>query len=124
MGFVVDKMALGQIFLPLLLLSPASIIQPMLHTHLHLHVGLKQGGGGTGEAWEASKRNVVWDVMLTHIFHAYLSNHGDCFLSELELFTQSHARVNRNPLRPTILFKLHIVSFARICYALRHQNVL
>jgi hypothetical protein len=33
-------MALTQVFLPLLRLSPVSIIPPMLHTHLHLHVAL------------------------------------------------------------------------------------
>ena len=33
MGFVVDKVALGQVFLPVLRFSPLSIIPPMLHTH-------------------------------------------------------------------------------------------
>jgi hypothetical protein len=37
-GFVVDKVALGQVFLPGLLPTPISIIPPTPHTHLHLHV--------------------------------------------------------------------------------------
>jgi hypothetical protein len=40
MGFVVDKVALGLVFLPVLQFSPVSIIPPMLHTHLHLHIAL------------------------------------------------------------------------------------
>jgi hypothetical protein len=33
-GFVVDKVALGQVFLPVLRFSPTNIISPLLHTHL------------------------------------------------------------------------------------------
>jgi hypothetical protein len=33
-GFVADKMALGQVFLRVLRLLPASIIPPLLHIHL------------------------------------------------------------------------------------------
>jgi hypothetical protein len=33
-GFVVDKVALGQVFLPVLRFSPANIIPPLLHIHL------------------------------------------------------------------------------------------
>jgi hypothetical protein len=33
-GFVVDKVALGQVFLRVLWFSPASIIPPLLHIHL------------------------------------------------------------------------------------------
>jgi len=32
------KVALPQVFLPILLFSSVSVIPPMLHTHLHLHV--------------------------------------------------------------------------------------
>jgi len=38
--FVVDQEALDEVFLPVLLLSPVSIIPPMLHTYLHLHVAV------------------------------------------------------------------------------------
>jgi hypothetical protein len=38
--FVVDKVALGQIFLIVLRISPVSIISPVLHTHFHIHVAL------------------------------------------------------------------------------------
>ena len=40
--FVVDKVAVGQIFLPVLLFPPDSIIPPVLHTHLYQHVALNQ----------------------------------------------------------------------------------
>jgi hypothetical protein len=35
-----DEVALGQVFLLVLLLSPVSIIPPMLHTYLHEYVAL------------------------------------------------------------------------------------
>ena len=36
MGFVKEKVALGQVFLLLLRLSPVNIIPPMFHTHRHV----------------------------------------------------------------------------------------
>jgi hypothetical protein len=39
-GFVVDKVALGQVFLPVLQFSHVSMIPPMLHTHLHINTTL------------------------------------------------------------------------------------
>jgi len=33
--FVVDRVALGQVFMPVLRFSPVSIVPPMLHTQLH-----------------------------------------------------------------------------------------
>ena len=44
--FVVDQVALGQGFLPVLLFSPVSIFSPMLHIHLLVAVSRT-----TGEAW-------------------------------------------------------------------------
>jgi len=41
-GFVADKVALGQIFLTVLLFPPVSVIPPVLHTHFHLHAALNQ----------------------------------------------------------------------------------
>jgi hypothetical protein len=38
MGFLMDQMALRQVFLRVPQFSTVSIIPPMLHTHLHLHV--------------------------------------------------------------------------------------
>ena len=45
-GFVVDKVALGKFFLPVLLFHPVSIFPPMPHTRLHLHVALTRGING------------------------------------------------------------------------------
>jgi hypothetical protein len=39
-GFVVDEVALGHIFLPVILFSPVGIIPPMLHTHFCLGIAL------------------------------------------------------------------------------------
>jgi hypothetical protein len=39
-GFVADNVALGQVSLRVLRLSPVSIISPMFNTHLHLQVAL------------------------------------------------------------------------------------
>jgi hypothetical protein len=37
LGFVVDKVALGWVFLPALQFSPVSIIPPLLHTHSFIY---------------------------------------------------------------------------------------
>jgi hypothetical protein len=42
---MVDKVALGQVFLPVRLFSPVSTIPPMHHTHLDLHAGLTRSLG-------------------------------------------------------------------------------
>ena len=39
-GYVVDVVAKGQVFLAVLQFSPVSTIPPLLQTHLHLHVFL------------------------------------------------------------------------------------
>jgi hypothetical protein len=53
--FVVNKVALGQVFLRVAtsVFPPVSVIPPMLYTHLHLHV-LPEGQ--TGEVWLPSKK--------------------------------------------------------------------
>ena len=43
--FAADEVELGQVLLPVLLLSPISIIPPLLHTHLHLHVAVTRTNG-------------------------------------------------------------------------------
>jgi hypothetical protein len=45
-GFVVDKVALGKLFLSVLPFPPVSIIPPVLHTHLHLQVALTRRTNG------------------------------------------------------------------------------
>jgi hypothetical protein len=35
--FVIDKVALIQVFLPEVMFSPVGIILPLFHTHLHLN---------------------------------------------------------------------------------------
>jgi hypothetical protein len=44
--FVVDKAALGQIFLQVLWLSPVNIIPPKIHIHPHLHIALTRRTNG------------------------------------------------------------------------------
>ena len=50
MRFVVDNMALGQLFLWVIKFSSVNIILPAFHTHLHLQVALiwRTGGQGLG----------------------------------------------------------------------------
>ena len=38
--FVVDRVALGQVFLPVFRFSPVTILAPFLHTNLYLHVAV------------------------------------------------------------------------------------
>lgn len=40
------KTLLRQVYIPLLLLSPVSIIPPTIHTHLHLYDALNRGTNG------------------------------------------------------------------------------
>jgi hypothetical protein len=54
MGFVVDKVALGQVFHPVLWFSLFIIIPPKFHSHLHLHAAFTTGRQ-TGETWEPPK---------------------------------------------------------------------
>jgi hypothetical protein len=42
MIFAVGRVALGQIFLRVLLFPAGSIIPPVLHSHLHLHVAVNK----------------------------------------------------------------------------------
>jgi branched-subunit amino acid transport protein len=60
-GVVVDKVALGQVFLQVLRFSPVSIIPPLLRTHVHIgvHLFLQEQ---MGEAWEPSKSNAVSEI--------------------------------------------------------------
>jgi len=48
--FVMERVALGQVFIPVLLFSPVSINPPVLHNHLHLHaaVSRRTNGGSLG----------------------------------------------------------------------------
>jgi hypothetical protein len=39
-GFVVNKVAVGQVFVPVFRISPVSIIPTKLHNHLHLHTSI------------------------------------------------------------------------------------
>jgi len=43
--FVMDSVALGQVFIPVLLFSPVSINPPNLRNHLHLHAAVTRSLG-------------------------------------------------------------------------------
>lgn len=53
MTFVMDKVALRQVYLRVFGFSPVSAIPPLHHTHLNLHIALNKGQ--TGKAWEPLK---------------------------------------------------------------------
>jgi hypothetical protein len=44
--FVMDKVALGQVFLPVLRFPPVSVIPSVFHIHFHLHVALTRRTNG------------------------------------------------------------------------------
>jgi hypothetical protein len=51
----VDKVALGQVFLPVIQFYPVTIFPPILHTHFHLACMLLLNEEKTGDVWEPSK---------------------------------------------------------------------
>ena len=59
MGFVVDKRALEQVFLPVILFSSVSIIPLMLQTYLCLHVAVTRR---RRDDWEHSKNNALMEI--------------------------------------------------------------
>ena len=58
-GFVVDKRALEQVFLPVILFSSVSIIPLMLQTYLCLHVAVTRR---RRDDWEHSKNNALMEI--------------------------------------------------------------
>ena len=52
--FVVEKVSVGQVPVPVLLFPPVSTVPPLLHTHPVTYM-LLLPEGQTGEAWEPSK---------------------------------------------------------------------
>jgi hypothetical protein len=60
LGFVVDKVALGQVFLRVLRFSPVSIIPPLLHIHTCMIWGLDNGpaSGRSYPEYEYEYKNV------------------------------------------------------------------
>ena len=65
LGFVVDKVPLGQVLLRVLLFSPVSIVPPMLHTNIY--VVILSSEGQASEKWEPSKKAVLFQSQGTHI---------------------------------------------------------
>jgi hypothetical protein len=55
---VVDKVVFGTVCLPILWLSPVSIIPPLPHTHPHLHTALTRRTNG--DAWQLSKKEMFF----------------------------------------------------------------
>jgi hypothetical protein len=53
---VVAKVALGQVFLRVLRLSPVNIIPPMLHTYLRSNI--TPSVGQAGEVWQPSREEI------------------------------------------------------------------
>jgi hypothetical protein len=62
--FVVEKVPLGQVSLPVLQVSPVSIIPPMLHTHLHLHAALTTttNGRSLGTLKQSNVLSDRWEI--------------------------------------------------------------
>jgi len=58
-AFVMDKVALGPLFVPILRVFPVNIT-PMLHIHLNLNRGQAE------EAWEPPKKAVLFQISMSN----------------------------------------------------------
>ena len=89
--FVEFKRALGQVYLPILLFSPVSIIPSVLYTHIHLHVALPEGQ--TDEVWKPSKKQcsfVNLGALARDSFSAIFTKLGDNICIHLEAENTLH----------------------------------
>lgn len=70
-GFEVDKVALGQVFLPVLRFSPVTIILLTLHTHSHPYVAITRRtyGRRTGKIPKSSSLSEMGDTWIEKFFH-------------------------------------------------------
>jgi len=70
-GFEVDKVALGQVFLPVLRLSPVIITLPTLHTHSHPYVAItrRTNGRRTGKIPKSSSLSEMGGTWIKKCFH-------------------------------------------------------
>jgi hypothetical protein len=59
--FVVDRVALEQVFLPVLRFSSVTIIAPFLHILVFIYM-LLLSEGRTGEGWEPSNSNIISEI--------------------------------------------------------------
>jgi hypothetical protein len=60
--FLVYKVVLGQVFLPVLGFFLSVSFHQLLHTHLYLGYMLLLPAGQTGETWEPSKSTAVSEI--------------------------------------------------------------
>ena len=71
--FVVIKLAMGQVFLRVLLLSPINTIPAMVHTHLNLHAALirrtNRQSLGTFKSAVISRKAGKAEYKITLLFH-------------------------------------------------------
>jgi hypothetical protein len=74
--FVVDKPALGQVFLSALGFFPVTTIPPMLHNHLHLHVAVNQSGkwAKPGNLPKSNGLSEIGKGWVEKSFHSYWVN--------------------------------------------------
>jgi hypothetical protein len=68
--FVVDKVALGQVFIQELRFSPVNIIPTLLHTHLHLYVALTRRA--KGRSLGTLKKGIAVSKMGNHWIEKYV----------------------------------------------------
>jgi hypothetical protein len=86
MRFLVDRVALVQVLLRVLLFSSVNIIQPLLHTHIHLRVALSTTNG---EVRESSKQQFSSEVGEHSIeMHTFFLSGFRCLNAMLHLPTK------------------------------------
>jgi len=116
---VVDKLALGQVFLPTFMVFPDRFIPPMFHTHLYLHVALIRmtNGRSLGTFQKAMLFQKIGEHWIEKCFHSlgsFFTNKCTFYLSYKTLtFTLKYIRSYM--CQPNwIIFRVLTLSVAKI----------
>jgi hypothetical protein len=138
--FVVDKVALGQAFIWVLLFNPVNVIPPLLHTHLYLNVALTRRTRGrilgtvnyrnsvpavvsVGEKsalmnFRRLKRQLVpfspWQLMYTSIHWSRI-----CTILHFLILDRLISSIGKNTGCSAFCFKWCVINFSVISYHLR-----
>jgi hypothetical protein len=104
-GFVVDKVAMGQVFLPVIWVSLVSITPPTLHVHSHLYIVIarRTNWRRTGKLPKSSFLSEMGDPWIEKYFHLVSSRLNlepkvvlKCVITELHRFSTRVVSFNNN----------------------------
>jgi hypothetical protein len=77
--YAVDRLALWQVFLPILRFSPVSIVPPMLHTRLHLNTTLIRRTSGRSLGTEIETTSNLFQQLRFFLVFLCLQSHAEIF---------------------------------------------